>query len=375
MLSKILILIVAGLGSETNVIGPYDNPGTCICDLTLFSCDRFCCCDTDCTASVINVWNTNCAVESYSTFGTVYCANSNEIYKINSRRGIEITNSANGQQCIKVDNSEMISRFHTLVSSVSASQIAGRISESTTYKNTLGYIPVTHSTTYSPGDAISGVVIFTSDSFGKCIQGSADFLTNIDSTTCSIIGNLNDLCNSYLNTAFYDSSNTQTSFSLNTCSSAVVGINYAIYTDSTQTKVSSVRRNFVLMDISSTSDVDISQTFSLNFYTTSSPVSRSGNPGYQLGKNINAFISGTASTFAFQGKSSIGACSNTTGTGNFMTYATNIIYSCYLNMTYQDLQNYCTSSLDITLENIFANHASFTKIGKWGTVSGSNNDD
>ena len=37
-----------------------DNVGSlCSCDLTLNSCDAFCCCDNDCQAEVLNFWKEN----------------------------------------------------------------------------------------------------------------------------------------------------------------------------------------------------------------------------------------------------------------------------------------------------------------------------
>lgn len=31
--------------------------GSCTCDVTLNSCDAYCCCDTDCEAPVLALWN------------------------------------------------------------------------------------------------------------------------------------------------------------------------------------------------------------------------------------------------------------------------------------------------------------------------------
>ena len=33
--------------------------GSCPCDLTLNSCDVYCCCDSDCSSEIINFWNEN----------------------------------------------------------------------------------------------------------------------------------------------------------------------------------------------------------------------------------------------------------------------------------------------------------------------------
>ena len=39
--------------------------GTCMCDLTLNSCDVYCCCDTECSTAILNYWNAN-----YNTYCT-----------------------------------------------------------------------------------------------------------------------------------------------------------------------------------------------------------------------------------------------------------------------------------------------------------------
>ena len=48
------LLAVSVSGIESNNIGEHTDTAKCICDLTEYSCDSFCCCDTDCIASITN---------------------------------------------------------------------------------------------------------------------------------------------------------------------------------------------------------------------------------------------------------------------------------------------------------------------------------
>lgn len=53
MLRTIFLVLAgwkAGLASESNDISTNDDPGVCICDLTVTSCDTYCCCDPDCSS-------------------------------------------------------------------------------------------------------------------------------------------------------------------------------------------------------------------------------------------------------------------------------------------------------------------------------------
>ena len=33
--------------------------GTCTCDITSNTCDIYCCCDTDCSAEILDLWKAN----------------------------------------------------------------------------------------------------------------------------------------------------------------------------------------------------------------------------------------------------------------------------------------------------------------------------
>ena len=391
----ILVLIVAGWASETNVIGPYDNPGTCICDVTQDSCDAYCCCDSSCVSVVYYAWLSDCAQANLGSFSNVYCVDSSEIYQINSRRGMEITNSTTGEDCIEIDTSAMINAFHPEVSSVSTSQIASRTSESSTYRSSLSYAPAASSTSYSPGDIISGLTVPTADASGSCVQSSVLFLTNISPTACGRSGSLSGLCSSYLSVSYYKkgatvqsvvhrdsttgaestgSTGAITSFSGTTCTMAVLEANYTIHILG-ENGVSSVEVSLVVTDLTSSTTVEVPQQFSARFYNSTSATGISGNPGYIKGKPLNAMVGSAATTFSLQGKQPSGACSSSYMQGPTLAYGSNAVYSCYLSMNFAQLSSYCAASLDVTKESIFANHNAFTGIGKWGVVDASNSDD
>lgn len=396
MIKALFVLILPAFASETNVIGQFDDPGTCICDVTLASCDAYCCCDSTCLSLVTSEWDSNCAAESLSSFGNIYCVETSEVYKINSRRGMDSANGTNTQDCIQIDTTAMIDSFHSVVSSISASQVTERTTESVTYRSTLAFISPTISATYASGDIISELFSQTAAASGGCVQSKIQFLSNVSPVSCSRSGFLSDICTSFLSTSVLTqgakvesvikrnyitqvdsdgSLTSSTTFSSDTCNLAVVEANYKIYTSSNQKSIDSISVSYVVSDITSTSFLDVSQVFSVRFFTSTSAKETSGNPGYLIGKPLNAIVNSVSGDFFFQGKSVNGECSSSYMTGPVLTYGTNRIYSCYLSMTYTELNNYCKTSLDITSVSLFANHASFTDIGKWGIVSSSTSDD
>lgn len=71
--------------------------GQCTCDITLNSCDIYCCCDTDCSATILQFWNSN--YQTYCTkayIGSEYkpftqCMSLNHLYSWNQRMGMQIS--------------------------------------------------------------------------------------------------------------------------------------------------------------------------------------------------------------------------------------------------------------------------------------------
>jgi hypothetical protein len=82
--------------------------GSCPCDLTLNSCDVFCCCDADCSSDILDFWNTN--YEEYCAKNYIYekykpysqCIDQNTLYAVNSRMGMQ-ESVVNGRTCVELD--------------------------------------------------------------------------------------------------------------------------------------------------------------------------------------------------------------------------------------------------------------------------------
>lgn len=395
MIGLILVLIVVVYGSESNVIGQYDDPGTCICDLTLNSCDTGCCCDPDCNSFTLSYWKEGCAPERRGSDSDVYCGDSSDIYKINSRRGMAQSGTSSSQTCITVDNTAVLKNFHTLVASVSASQVSSRVGESYTYRNSLLYNPSSSSSGYTPGSVISELKLYAPNDFGLCTQTGVEFLGNVQTIGCTRVGLLSSICGSYLNISTYSSMGTITSIilrnsSTNTdtsvsppldtiynnlvCTNSVIQADYIVYTNSTQSSVSSITVSLIVSNLSADSVIKIPQKFSLKFYTSSSYADFSGNPGYIIGKPLIAQVSGEYKVFSLRGVSSTGSCESTY-LEQELKYGVNVVYSCYMSMNYASLQSYCNSHPDPSTISVFQNHSQFTQIGKWGKIVASNADD
>lgn len=98
--------------------------GGCTCDVTLNSCDTYCCCDTDCPSEILNFWNAN--YNTYCTknyIGSAYsplekCVDQAFIYDYNKRMGMEIS-EANGQLCVELDTGSVFSNYENYIPSFS----------------------------------------------------------------------------------------------------------------------------------------------------------------------------------------------------------------------------------------------------------------
>ena len=48
------LLAVRTFALESNGITENTDTVACVCDLTQYSCDNFCCCDSDCSSSLVS---------------------------------------------------------------------------------------------------------------------------------------------------------------------------------------------------------------------------------------------------------------------------------------------------------------------------------
>ena len=97
--------------------------GECMCDLTRNACDAFCCCDLDCGAAILEVWNSKydqiCA-KNY--IGQAFkpdqkCISSKQLYDYNERMGMSVTDEL-GLFCVEMDAGTDSSTYQDYVDSV-----------------------------------------------------------------------------------------------------------------------------------------------------------------------------------------------------------------------------------------------------------------
>ena len=94
--------------------------GTCTCDLTRNACDAYCCCDTDCGAAILDVWNndynTNCAKNyiGQAFKPTQRCISSKQLYNYNDRMGMKVSDKQ-GLFCVEMDAASPTSSYQDYI--------------------------------------------------------------------------------------------------------------------------------------------------------------------------------------------------------------------------------------------------------------------
>ena len=82
--------------------------GECMCDLTRNACDAYCCCDVDCGAAILEVWNSKYdQVCAKNYIGQAFkpdqkCISSKQLYNYNERMGMSVTDEL-GLFCVEMD--------------------------------------------------------------------------------------------------------------------------------------------------------------------------------------------------------------------------------------------------------------------------------
>ena len=89
--------------------------GKCICDLTRFSCDPNCCCDSDCSSSDLKTFKGGCLLESSAgnTSQIPYC--SDQLVSVNVRNGIMMSvykHGVDSATCVLLSNSPIKGTFY-----------------------------------------------------------------------------------------------------------------------------------------------------------------------------------------------------------------------------------------------------------------------
>lgn len=377
MVNWLVLVVLAGNAANSQ----YTDPGKCVCDLTKNSCDEYCCCDTDCTSEIISSWDGDCSAERYSSYGSTYCVEDVELYKSNSRRGMKSKSSSSGETCFQIDSSSVIEEFHTIVNSISTSQVTERNTSSITYKTTMIANKASSDQTYNVGDSLYIYAIPVANPFGLCVWSNISFYDNIENVTCSTLGDISSICTQKLDVNFFkwtkaeitylkrnqdtlaetSFSNPSTSLSTTTCINSVVEAHYNIITSSSS--IDSVTATIIVSDITASTIVTVPQKFSIHFYSKSNYIKYSGSPGYQKGLPLR--VSGY-SNFVLSGRGFSGACSDTPTTGPVVNFGIDTAYSCYYPKTYQGLSDLC-SSFDPTNEEFFSFYDIYKKLYQFGS--------
>lgn len=412
-----LLILLAGCNGESITVGSTEDIGKCICDITSSSCDQYCCCDSDCKASVITSWNGLCVVNA-EVFDICSSTSSQSLEA--GWRGMKVaTDLVNRALCVQYDNSPASSNFYSVISSGSQTR-----AYNTTATSLSTMITQVDSTAISPGDYLfaTGKTPYnylwslpTPDMYGLCTYAyPVKWMVSYPPTLCTwdfnpeldcanfdanyFSGSLSIATNSKLSTFISakvrnvykrkanaaDSllvASLSSSYSGGICTNALVEAHFYVYTES-QTEVESVSVDIILSDISANT---LTQSFSLTFITnTTGTVSKSGNPGYQIGKvlntgyvesetNINYYESG----FQVPGINADGSCgTGTPSSSPFLTFGQDLVSTCYIEYTYAELQNICNSSnSDLLNPSMFFNDDSLTLLGKYGNIDFSYLDD
>ena len=382
--------------------------------------------------------NDLCAPERFTSYANVHCIRDEEFYLENARRGMKVASDGiNKLLCVEIDNSPTIGKFYEVLGNndISNNTVESRITEYVKYSDKLDASQETITRSeFLPQDIIGSMAngwsqygyswpIPAPDGFGYCNDmNSARWLVNDNPEQCLRIVTPSEACDNVLNSALYTDnlmisevaqltqsnfvsvsvnsvykrdleSNSEELFSGSyassssgcSCFNALLEAHYTLTTNSEQNSVSSVSAEIVVGDLSSCDPTEVAQKFSVRFFTSSEGVKlRSGNPGYQTGlpvilasksgNELNVYEEG----FKLDGVAIDGKCDqafNSLAHSPIFAFRQEIVLNCYLEFTFEELQNYCTSGTPNTDLPIFSIHKSVTHIGKFGNIEYDNEDD
>lgn len=338
------LLLLSSSARESNDFGENEDPGTCICDLTVASCDLHCCCDVDCDSvspiqALISLWDTDdierntCVNEKLSTWGQQYCVKRGGEYVQNAgNKAKTLQDSVSTLLCVEVDNSPFQGRFYELIDEfeVSIDTVKAMESLRTDYTDTLASQPIVPATSFETGEKMISYFnenlqfgsiwpIPGPDSTGICSDlNPAKWLLGQHSDPCfrsftlctepaldpttytsglkiasspAFTGNLQGLVPVIVRklslvqasgmVEVLSTNTTGTPYGSNCrCSGVVTETHYTVVTNPEETILVSVFADLV---IGMTSACNIMQKFSLSFQSNTVVMARSGNPGYLPG--------------------------------------------------------------------------------------------
>ena len=99
--------------------------GSCACDLTLNSCDVYCCCDQDCSAPILAFWNSNADAyckRKQGSSSNKECIDSRHVFNYQKRMGMEVTQSGD-QLCFSIDSESTFSAYQDIISDFDEAKI------------------------------------------------------------------------------------------------------------------------------------------------------------------------------------------------------------------------------------------------------------
>ena len=424
-----LFLALAAIGSatESNDISDHMDTKKCICDLTSYSCDSYCCCDSDCEASVVQVWQDGevCEAEKFTGYSRLFCSKQGKFFKESAEK--DTIDPLFKLLCVQYNNAPDWGIYHELIddsNSYSSDVVDKLIQENKYYPDTLFYEHPDRTTSYlKPGSKLraqySGSVSWQAfDSYwvlpgpspsGQCSHSSTiSWLNSQPSTSCQVPSPLESSCSAYLDTSsFYGysvssinsiSSNNLTKITLNNiykrgqntdsvvtsakttfsnskCMNAVVQADYRIISGDSQTVISKIEVDLYVQDVTASPVLQVS----VKFFTSDAAKELSGNPGYVKGKPlITAYDNGSELKLNEKvqvfGADSYGICSN----DNYFAspvprYGQDTIITCGKNLTSTDFEKFCSKE-QVSGMGIFKQD-SWTHVAKFGNIQTTNSDD
>jgi hypothetical protein len=420
------------LGQESSSIAAHTDTVSCVCDLTAYSCDSFCCCDSSCAPAVVSAWQANAQCQSplFTDYSLVHCSKAGSLFA-------GTTNSSTTLDplfkllCVQYNNAPDWGIYHKLIltaSDFSTDTISNTVAQQPQYSANLEYFsPTINNASLQFGslvrakyawNAFNGMWSLPQNGLeGRCVNGRPVlWMQGQANGPCVISGMLQDLCAAGLSVDQYTSAKLgqstvfatkgavqvtvvaaygvssagvtklsgtpSTGYSSSQCTNAVIRADFAVITGSSQNTIQSAQVTLYVTNVQDTGNtMDVQQEFNVQFLTSTTTNSLSGNPGYIKGKPLIT-ATGTASKLSFQGKTVIsggdttGACTSSTSFYSpVIAYGQELVYSCSVGYDLSNLATFCASSANVSTKFQIFNALSFSAVAKFGNIYTTNNTD
>ena len=383
----------------------------CVCDITKNSCDLYCCCDQDCDA-LKSDWEDQgkCVGEKVLPEGQK-CQDETQDTLDAGWRGMKVaTDMINRLLCVYVDNSPSeFNNFEDISTGSKARDYNTNDIRLSTDINNPG-------TSYQPGEFIyinNGEYEYpwtmpSPGPFGLCSSSEpVQFLVSSSSVTCQVLLNVSSDCTSmsfdrYIKntiisgitpdvTRVFKKSDykltelTEKKFTTSStnckCTNAVVQANYTVFSTNQRT-IDKIEVELVIADFESCLFNYYEQTHQVRFLTnTSSIFTRSGNPGYQIGRPVlsgivisETNVSYYENGFKVPGVDAAGQCTpDSWYQSPVLTFGEDLVVNCYIELTFKELSDLCDG--DLLEPELFFDGTLVSHLGKFGKIDPSYEDD